>query len=78
MQKVHRVARQVAASRATVLITGESGTERWAILATLEATGGSTAKAAELLDISVRTIQYRLHEYGLVGKEKQDKGPASR
>jgi two-component system response regulator HydG len=32
---------------------------------TLEAAGGSTSKAAELLDISVRTIQYRLHEYGL-------------
>jgi two-component system response regulator HydG len=45
--------------------------ERWAILATLEATDGSTAKAAELLDISVRTIQYRLHEYGLVGKESK-------
>ena len=43
--------------------------ERWAILATLEATDGSTAKAAELLDISVRTIQYRLHEYGLAGKD---------
>ncbi len=41
--------------------------ERWAILATLEVTGGSTAKAAELLDISVRTIQYRLHEYGVAG-----------
>ena len=39
--------------------------ERHAILTTLEATGGSTAKAAEILDISVRTIQYRLHEYGL-------------
>jgi two-component system response regulator HydG len=39
--------------------------ERHAILATLEATLGSTAKAAEILDISVRTIQYRLHEYGL-------------
>ena len=38
--------------------------ERHLILATLEATGGSTAKAAEILDISVRTIQYRLHEYG--------------
>jgi two-component system, NtrC family, response regulator HydG len=37
--------------------------ERWAILATLEATGGSTVKAAAMLDISVRTIQYRLHEY---------------
>jgi len=41
--------------------------ERWAILATLEATGGSTTKTAELLDISVRTVQYRLHEYGLAG-----------
>ena len=52
--------------------------ERWAILATLEATGGSTTKAAELLDISVRTIQYRLHEYGLAGgKEKPDKAAPS-
>jgi two-component system response regulator HydG len=40
--------------------------ERYAILKTLEAADGSTAKAAELLDISVRTIQYRLHEYGIV------------
>ena len=48
--------------------------ERWAILATLEATGGSTAKAAELLDISVRTIQYRLHEYGLTSKERPGGG----
>jgi two-component system response regulator HydG len=39
--------------------------ERHMILTTLEATGGSTSKAAEILDISVRTIQYRLHEYGL-------------
>jgi two-component system response regulator HydG len=39
--------------------------ERFAILKTLEATDGSTSKAAELLDISVRTIQYRLHEYGM-------------
>ena len=39
--------------------------ERYAIVKTLEAAGGSTSKAAELLDISVRTIQYRLHEYGL-------------
>jgi two-component system response regulator HydG len=43
--------------------------ERHAILATLEATQGSTARAAELLDISVRTIQYRLHEYGLTSKD---------
>ena len=39
--------------------------ERHAILSTLEATNGSTSKAAEILDISVRTIQYRLHEYGV-------------
>jgi two-component system, NtrC family, response regulator HydG len=45
--------------------------ERFAILATLDATNGSTAKAAEMLDISIRTIQYRLHEYGLAGKDKK-------
>jgi two-component system response regulator HydG len=39
--------------------------EKHAILATLDAVGGSTSKAAEMLDISARTIQYRLHEYGL-------------
>jgi DNA-binding NtrC family response regulator len=48
--------------------------ERWAILATLEVTNGSTVKAAELLDISVRTIQYRLHEYGVSGREKPGGG----
>jgi two-component system, NtrC family, response regulator HydG len=42
--------------------------ERYAILKTLEATEGSTTKAADLLDIGVRTIQYRLHEYGLTKK----------
>lgn len=39
--------------------------ERHAIIKTLEACGGSTAKAAELLGISIRTIQYRMHQYGL-------------
>jgi two-component system, NtrC family, response regulator HydG len=43
--------------------------EKYAILKTLEAVDGSTVRAAELLDISVRTIQYRLHEYG-VAKER--------
>jgi DNA-binding NtrC family response regulator len=37
--------------------------ERYAILKTLEHTGGSTSRAAEILGISPRTIQYRLHEY---------------
>ena len=39
--------------------------EKHAILATLEAVGGSTSRAADMLDISARTIQYRLHEYGV-------------
>jgi two-component system response regulator HydG len=39
--------------------------ERYAITKTLEATTGSTTKAADILDMSIRTIQYRLHEYGM-------------
>ena len=41
--------------------------EKYAILKTLEACGGSTTKTAEMLGISIRTIQYRLHQYGLRG-----------
>jgi len=37
--------------------------ERYAIIETLKGCGGSTSKAAEMLGISTRTIQYRLHEY---------------
>ena len=37
--------------------------ERHAILSTLEVCEGST-RAADILDISVRTILYRLAEYG--------------
>jgi DNA-binding NtrC family response regulator len=37
--------------------------ERYAILTTLEACGGSTSRAAHVLGISARKIQYRLHEY---------------
>src|SRR6185436_9771205 len=37
--------------------------EREAILRTLEMVGGSTSRAAEVLAISVRKIQYRLKEY---------------
>jgi two-component system, NtrC family, response regulator HydG len=44
--------------------------ERYAILSTLEACNGSTTRAAELLQISVRTIQYRLHEYGVADKDR--------
>jgi two-component system NtrC family response regulator/two-component system response regulator HydG len=37
--------------------------EREAILRTLEMVDGSTSRAAEVLGISVRKIQYRLKEY---------------
>jgi DNA-binding NtrC family response regulator len=37
--------------------------ERYAILTTLEACGGSTSKAATVLGVSPRKIQYKLHEY---------------
>jgi two-component system response regulator HydG len=50
--------------------------EKYAIVKTLEAVGGSTVRAAELLDISVRTIQYRLHEYGMA-KERNGSTHAS-
>jgi DNA-binding NtrC family response regulator len=38
--------------------------ERVAILETLKSVGGSTSKAAKILGISPRKIQYKLHEYG--------------
>jgi DNA-binding NtrC family response regulator len=37
--------------------------ERWAILKTLEACGGSKSKAEMILGISTRKVQYKLHEY---------------
>jgi two-component system, NtrC family, response regulator HydG len=37
--------------------------EKYAIIKTLEAVGGSPSRAAEILDVSVRTIQHRLQEY---------------
>src|SRR5262249_39975260 len=44
--------------------------ERHAITKTLEATSGSTSKAAEILGISVRTIQYRLQQYQAAPKDE--------
>ena len=44
--------------------------ERYAILKTLEHTGGSTSRAAELLGISPRTIPYRLQQYSGGGERK--------
>ncbi len=44
--------------------------EREAILRTLDQCGGSTARAAEVLGVSIRKIQYRLKEYrsGVTGR----------
>ncbi len=51
--------------------------EREAILRTLEQVGGSTTRAAEVLGISVRKIQYRLKEYraGLPGRRARSSPP---
>jgi two-component system response regulator HydG len=50
--------------------------ERFAILKTLEHVRGSTSKAAEILGISPRKIQYRLAEYR--GRERtSEEGPAA-
>ncbi|MEO8905584.1 MAG: sigma-54 dependent transcriptional regulator [Polyangiaceae bacterium] len=48
--------------------------ERVAITKTLEATDGSTVRAAQILGISVRRLQYRLREYG-VAKERSSRPP---
>jgi DNA-binding NtrC family response regulator len=49
--------------------------ERHAILKTLEYTGGSTSRAAEILGISPRKIQYKLHEYESAGGGGGDPPP---
>jgi DNA-binding NtrC family response regulator len=49
--------------------------EKYAILKTLEACGGSTSKAATVLGVSPRKIQYKLHEYaGTPEEEEEGKG----
>jgi len=54
-----------AVSSAAPIIPGSTmdEIERYAILETLKAAGGSTSKAAAMLGISTRTVQYRLHQY---------------
>ena len=44
--------------------------ERHAVLTTLEATGGSTTKAAAILGMSVRALQYRMQKYGSAPKDE--------
>jgi hypothetical protein len=38
----------------------------------MKAVGGATSKAAEILKISARTIQYRLHEYNQAPRSDVD------
>ena len=54
--------------------------EREAILRTLDQVAGSTARAAEILGVSVRKIQYRLKEYkaGHAGRRRAAAEPAFR
>ncbi len=58
--------------RGSVRIPGSTMAEieQHAIVSTLEACGGRTAQAAQMLDVSVRKIQYKLHEYGLSVQRK--------
>jgi two-component system NtrC family response regulator/two-component system response regulator HydG len=51
------------AARVSIPGSTMAALEREAILRTLEAVGGSTSRAAELLQISARKIQYKLKEY---------------
>jgi two-component system NtrC family response regulator len=57
--------REPVTSTASALIPGATlfEIEREAILRTLDQVGGSTARAAEILGVSIRKVQYRLREY---------------
>ena len=68
-----------AVARGAVRIPGSTMAEieRNAILATLDACGGRTTRAAQMLDISVRKIQYKLHEYGVSLERRISRGDDS-
>jgi two-component system response regulator HydG len=68
-----------ATARSGVRIPGSTmdEIERHSILTTLEACGGRTAQAAQMLDMSIRKIQYKLHEYGVVLQRTVTKSPPS-
>jgi DNA-binding NtrC family response regulator len=51
--------------------------ERYAIMKTLEACGGSTSKAATVLGVSPRKIQYKLHEYAQASPDPGAPGEGS-
>ena len=63
-------------STASALIPGATlfEIEREAILRTLDQCGGSTARAADVLGVSIRKIQYRLKEYRSGGSGRREGG----
>jgi len=65
-RELERRRRDLEVKNARPKIPGSSmaDLERYAILKTLQACNGSRTKAAQILGISVRKIQYKLHEYG--------------
>src|SRR5262249_18628023 len=68
MQKVYRIARQVAASRATVLITGESGTGKGELARAVHSLGPRAAQPFVTLQCSA--LAESLLESELFGHEK--------
>jgi two-component system response regulator HydG len=68
MQKVYRVARQVARARATVLITGESGTGKGELARAIHALGNRSAKPFVSFDCSLPSET--LFEDALFGHRK--------
>jgi two-component system response regulator HydG len=68
MQKVYRVARQVAGSRATVLITGESGTGKGELARAIHALGPRAEKP--FVSLHCAALAESLLESELFGHEK--------
>jgi two-component system NtrC family response regulator/two-component system response regulator HydG len=58
-----RIAESTAGAAPIVPGATLSEVERYTIMATLEHTGGSTSRAAEILGVSIRTVQNRLRRY---------------
>jgi DNA-binding NtrC family response regulator len=67
------------ASRGGVRIPGSTmdEIEHHAIVSTLEVCGGKTAQAAQMLDISARKIQDKIHEYGITFQRTTVNKPSS-
>ena len=49
--------------------------EKRHILLTLDRCGGNRTQAAKVLDISIRTLRNKLHEYGMPGKGDEVSAP---